>query len=183
VNEALNSITKLDIREFMGYLKPPAPVMHVMKAICIFLDLTPTSETDSCNLQDFWDAGIKQFRANPTGLLYCLMNYDNDNIPSSVLEHTESFTRNIAWAPEEIRRYSKVAEAFCIWVHGMHMYASAACKIILLKQELRMMENCLVQAEQALEASRARYRDAAQLQADHRKTDESNASAASAPIC
>jgi len=162
VQDALQNITKEHMSELMGFNVPPNAVMHVIKAICIFLGLGPTSCSRPCkaigtnSLQGYWDAFLKAFRGNPSGLLDSLMYYDKDKIPSSVLRDTKAFAQNTALAPENIRNVSRIAEAFCIWVRGMHSYASLACEVIPLKQAVRLTENCLRQAQQALYGSQQR---------------------------
>ncbi|CBY22454.1 unnamed protein product [Oikopleura dioica] len=109
-NDALNSLDKSDISELRVFTTPPEMVQTVMEAVCILMG----AKTDWKSAKNV--LGDSQF-------LNKLMNYDKDNIPTSMTKKLKKYMENPEFVPEKVARVSKACTSMCMWARAMDVYS------------------------------------------------------------
>ncbi|XP_070598423.1 dynein axonemal heavy chain 6 isoform X2 [Erythrolamprus reginae] len=120
-NKALDSLDKADISEIRVFTKPPDLVMTVMEAICILLNAKPD-----------W-ATAKQLLGDST-FLKKLLEYDKENIKSSILIKLQKYINNPDFVPEKVEKVSRACKSMCMWVRAMDLY-SRIVKVVEPKRQ------------------------------------------------
>ena len=149
--DALDTLTPGDIFEVKLMKTPPAPVMLVMEAVCIFMQIEPVRKTHPETGQmynDWWATSIKLL--SQPGFLNKLKTYDKDKIKKKVIRKVAKYVAKPEFEPKRIMKASKAAGGLCSWVKALVDYDAvikvvnpkkAALKDRRVRQALNMVIN------------------------------------------
>ena len=128
--DALDTLTPGDIFEVKLMKTPPAPVMLVMEAVCIFMQIEPVRKTHPETGQmynDWWATSIKLL--SQPGFLNKLKTYDKDKIKKKVIRKVAKYVAKPEFEPKRIMKASKAAGGLCSWVKALVDY-DAVIKVV-----------------------------------------------------
>eukprot|EP01029_Cantina_marsupialis_P009144 TRINITY_DN2137_c0_g5_i1.p1 TRINITY_DN2137_c0_g5~~TRINITY_DN2137_c0_g5_i1.p1 ORF type:complete len:3984 (-),score=1416.37 TRINITY_DN2137_c0_g5_i1:203-12154(-) len=136
---ALKSLSKADITEVKGFVKPPPAVQIVMEGVCILLRQKPDWETAKRVLSDI-------------NFMNDLTSYDKENIPPSILKKLAKYIEKPEMQVENVKKVSSAATSLCMWVHAMDVYAKVAKTVEPKKKKLAELNAELDTANSSLKA-------------------------------
>ena len=128
--DALDTLTPGDIFEVKLMKTLPAPVMLVMEAVCIFMQIEPVRKTHPETGQmynDWWATSIKLL--SQPGFLNKLKTYDKDKIKKKVIRKVAKYVAKPEFEPKRIMKASKAAGGLCSWVKALVDY-DAVIKVV-----------------------------------------------------
>ena len=128
--DALDTLTPGDIFEVKLMKTPPAPVMLVMEAVCIFMQMEPVRKTHPDTGQmfnDWWATSLKLL--GQPGFLNKLKTYDKDKIKKKVIRKVSKYVAKPEFEPARIKKASKAAGGLCSWVKALVDY-DAVIKVV-----------------------------------------------------
>lgn len=115
MEDVLDSLTLSDISMIKSFKNPPDSVLLVLQALCVILRL----HTD--NGKASWSLCRKMI--SDASFLNCLINYDKDNMPNSLMDKIRTeFISNPNFNPEKVKASCAACEGLCKWVLGLEMY-------------------------------------------------------------
>ena len=143
--DALKSLNKSDIIEIRSMTSPPSRVKLVIEAVQLLLNEKPG-----------WDSAKKMMAQS--GFIERLREYDKDNIPSTILVPLQAFIENAEFQPDIIKKSSVAAMSLCLWVRALNHYSAVSKDIEPKKEQLRVAESELKDAQEKLEGAQEQLR-------------------------
>ena len=134
---ALNNLSKADITEVKGFVKPPPMVQTTMEAVCVLLG----RKAD-------WDTSKKLL--GESDFTEQLLNFDKDNIDPKRLKTLQKYVTMEEFTAESVGKVSKAAKGLCMWCRAMDVYARVAKDVEPKKAKLSEANAQLDKAMSAL---------------------------------
>jgi dynein heavy chain len=155
---ALEVIDPFTMKEIRSFAKPPALVLHVLKAVCILLGCGPgPSPTGYPEPEEYFLVARKKL-LNDCRFLQWLLDFDKDHIHHEKIRGVQAFVSSEEFAPEQLRRCSIAAAALCTWVRAMHFYHLAAQQLMPKRIAWESAEERLGLAQMVLQGRLAHLR-------------------------
>lgn len=174
--KALSKLSKNDIVEVKAMKKPPPGVKLTMEAVCIMMGVKPNKVPNpegKGKIDDYWEPSQKTL-LNDSRFLQKLVDYDKDNMKSSVMDKVAPYIKSADFQPDVVQKASKAAAGLCKWVHAMVVYDRVAKVVAPKKEALRVATAQLAEAEANLAEKRAELQavedQVAQLQRELQET-------------
>jgi hypothetical protein len=109
INQAIESISKLDVAEIRTMVKPPAAVEVVLEAVMALLTGRATTFQDARRVLG---GGGEAF-------LLMLRQFRLEDVTDARLRQVEPYVNNPVFRPENVQPVSACAAKFCAWVLGV----------------------------------------------------------------
>ena len=155
--KALNALDKKDITEMKAMKKPAMAIKMVMAALYIMLGVKPDKKvkTGDLHIDPYWGPAVKDVLGD-LQLLKTLKKYDRDHMKEEVVAKAKTFTEDPEFEPEVVaKKGSQAAAGLAKWVHAMVRYDRVARVVAPKRAQLKLAEEQLKQAMDALAEKQA----------------------------